>query len=53
MIDVTSNVQNWANGVFVDAGLGILSTSYGLPGHDVDSLDAYDFYQPSLMVTYH
>ena len=45
-------VQNWANGTFDNNGLGFLSSNYGVFPGNIDSLDAYDFFYPTLTVTY-
>lgn len=51
-IDVLSTVQKWASWAYPNNGIGILSTAYQSPGN-VDSLDAYDVWMPTLTVTYH
>jgi fibronectin type 3 domain-containing protein len=51
-IDLTGIVQNWANGTFDNNGLGFLSSNYGVFPGNIDSLDAYDFFYPTLTVTY-
>ena len=45
-------VQNWANGTYANHGIGFQAVDYTSPGN-VTSLDAYDFYVPTLTVTYH
>ena len=50
-IDLTTIVQSWADGTFNNYGIGLQSSSYVSPGN-VDSLDAYQFYVPTLTVTY-
>jgi len=51
-INLKSTVQSWANGTFANNGLAFLSASYISPGN-VTSFDVYEFYIPSLTVTYH
>ena len=51
-INLKATVQNWANGTYANNGLGFLSADYSNPGN-VTSFDAYDFYVPTLTVTYY
>jgi List-Bact-rpt repeat protein len=51
-INLTTTVQSWASGTYVNNGLGILSADYTSPGN-VTSFDIYEFYAPTLTVTYH
>ncbi|MEL7312862.1 MAG: fibronectin type III domain-containing protein [Pseudomonadota bacterium] len=51
-IDLTSVVQNWTSGVFDNNGLGLFSSNYGVFPGNISSLDAYDFFVPTLTVTY-
>jgi hypothetical protein len=51
-INVRAIVQNWANGTYANYGIGFQAVDYTAPGN-VTSLDAYDFYVPTLTVTYH
>ena len=52
-INLTATVQYWANGTYTNNGLGFLSTNYGYYPGNITSLDAYEFYIPTLTVTYH
>lgn len=50
-IDQRETVQRWASGIYADWGLTLQSVEYTPPG--VVSLDVYEFYLPTLTVTYH
>jgi len=52
-INLTSTVQFWANGSYLNYGLGFLSTNYGVYPGNITSFDAYEFVTPTLTVTYH
>jgi chitodextrinase len=51
-INLTAVVQAWADGVFSNYGLGFLSSNYGVFPGNTTSLDAYDFFVPTLTVEY-
>lgn len=52
-ISLASTVQNWVNGTYANDGLSFLSENYGVFPGNVTSFDQYDFYTPTLTVTYH
>jgi hypothetical protein len=53
-IDLKAIVQAWANGTYLNNGLAFVSANYSsCPGPSLTSFDAYEFYVPSLTVTYH
>ena len=51
-INLKAIVQNWANGTYSNYGIGFESVDYTMLWN-WDSLDQYDFYIPTLTVTYH
>jgi hypothetical protein len=52
-IDLTSVVQNWADKFFDNNGLGFISADYNAWPGVCTSLDAYEFFVPTLTVNYH
>ncbi|MEL7025331.1 MAG: fibronectin type III domain-containing protein [Pseudomonadota bacterium] len=51
-INMTGVVQNWANGLFDNEGIGFFSSNYAASPGNNSSLDAYDFTVPTLTVTF-
>jgi hypothetical protein len=52
-IDLAATVQNWANGTFDNNGIAFLSSNYAIFPGNINSIDSYQFYVPTLTVTYH
>jgi hypothetical protein len=52
-INLASTVQNWVNGTYANGGLAFLSDNYAIFPGNITSFDQYDFYTPTLTVTYH
>ncbi len=52
-IDLAATVQNWANGTFANNGIAFLSSNYAIFPGNINSIDSYEFFVPTLMVTYH
>jgi hypothetical protein len=51
-IDLAATVQNWANGTFANNGIAFLSSNYAIFPGNINSIDVYQFFVPTLTVTY-